>query len=177
MTSTRLVTLTAALTLSLAVGCKRNDPPAAPPPSTASQPPAPNPPTTQAVVVADASAAARADGPRQEITDPRYRIVAELSEGTGENPATLNVELRGGDGYHVNEQYPIALDLDVRNGQAPHPTMRRGDAAEFTQAVARFTTPVQGAGPGTEVAGRLRFAVCTAENCVPETRNFVVALR
>ena len=175
MTSTRLATLTAALTLSLALGCKRNDPPATPPPAPATPPAAP--PPAQPVAVADASAAARADGPRAELTDPRYRIVAEISEGTGENPATLNVELRGGEGYHVNEQYPIALDLDVRNGQAPRPTMRRGDAAEFTQAVARFTTPIQNAGPGTEVAGRFRFAVCTAENCVPETRNFVVALR
>lgn len=134
-------------------------------------------PSSPTVAAADASPAPAPDGPRAVLTDPRYRLVAELTDGTGENPAMLNVELRGAEGYHVNDLYPIALDLDVRNGQAPKPTMRRADAAEFSQAVARFTTPVQNAGPGTEVTGRLRFAVCTAENCVPETRNFAVALR
>ena len=64
----------------------------------------------------------------------------------------------------------------MRDGSTEKPSLRRADAAEYTQAVARFAVPVQRAGARTVVLGRMRFAVCSAENCVPETRNFAVAI-
>ena len=89
---------------------------------------------------------------------------------------SLAVELRGAGHFHVNEQYPVVLELDVRDGSTEKPSLRRADAAEYTQAVARFTVPVVRAGARTVVLGRMRFAVCSAENCVPESRNFAVAI-
>ena len=100
------------------------------------------------------------------------RMLTELEDGT---PARALV-LRGAGGYHVNEQYPIAIDLDVRNGSAQKTNLRRADAAEYTQERARFVVPVTAQGPGTTVRGRVRFAVCSAENCVPKSQNFAVAL-
>jgi hypothetical protein len=158
--------------LVLALGCNRapTPPPAvAPEPNAPVVPPPPPPP---------AAPAAEASGPRQEITEPSFVLTAALTPGANAAaPASLAVELRGAGHFHVNELYPTSLELDVRDGSTDKPSMRRADAAEHTQSVARFVAPVTRAGTRTVVLGRLRFAVCSAENCVPESRNFAVAIQ
>ncbi len=164
-----------ALTVSLAAGfgCKREAPstgaqgPAEPTATATPEPTPPPPPGTHPNEDQTPS------GPRAEHGESDFALVAELAAGT---PGTLSVEIRGAGGYHVNEQYPIAVDLDVRNGATAKPNLRRADAVEYTQERARFRVPVTAQGPGTTVRGRVRFAVCSAENCVPKTQNFAVAL-
>ena len=170
----RIDRVAACLGLLLSLGCER----AASPPVTP-EPPAVAPPVSPpapAPAVA-APAAADASGPRAEISEPSFVLTAALTAGaTPAAPASLAVELRGAGHFHVNEQYPVVLELDVRDGSTEKPSLRRADAAEYTQAVARFTVPVVRAGARTVVLGRMRFAVCSAENCVPESRNFAVAI-
>lgn len=166
--------------LSLALGCQRTPeatptpsaptPPPSAPANTPPAPPAPNPPGQGTPPSDDPSPS----GPRAEVRGERYQLTAELSP-TGAN-ADLVIEIRGTQGYHVNEQYPVAIDLDVRNGTAPKLNLRRADAATYTQQLARFAQPLTGTGRGTVVRGRCRFAVCSEANCWPETRNFAIAL-
>lgn len=171
----RVDRLVGSLVLLLAAGCNRPAPstPAVTP--DASAPPAivvPPPPSPPAVPTAEAS------GPRQEITEPSFVLTAALTPGTSATaPASLAVELHGAGHFHVNELYPTSLELEVRDGSTERPSLRRADAAEHTQAVARFVAPVQRAGARTVVLGRMRFAVCSAENCVPESRSFAVAIQ
>lgn len=170
----RIDRVAGSVALVMALGCNRSAPtPVAP------EPPAvlvPAPPTTPPPAVAPAPSA-EASGPRAEITEPSFVITAALTPGaTPAAAAGLTVELRGNGHFHVNELYPVNLELDVRDGSTEKPSLRRADAAEYTQALARFAVPVQRTGARTVVLGRLRFAVCSAENCVPETRNFAVAI-
>ena len=153
----------------LALGCERTPPPVRPEP--------PVVPATQPAPPAATVAPAAPAGPTAQISEASFVLTAALTGGaTPAAPASLAVELHGAGHFHVNELYPVSLELDVRDGSTPKPSLRRADAAEFTQAVARFTAPVQRAGARTVVHGRLRFAVCSAENCVPESRNFDVAI-
>ena len=164
----------ACLGLVMLLGCNRATPPAVAPEAPAVAAPAtPTPPPIPVV----APAAAAASGPRAEFTEPSFVLTAALTAGAAAaDPATLAVELRGNGHFHVNDQYPVSLELDVRDGSTAKPSLRRADAAEYTQGLARFAVPVQRAGARTVVLGRLRFAVCSAENCVPESRNFAVAI-
>lgn len=158
-----------------AAGCK-TDPPAAPTPPPVATPtpvasPTPVPPPPPAPITAQPS------GPRSEIADPRYKLAVELTPGAAAtDPARFTLELRGQGGYHVNDQYPIAIDLTPEQASAEKTALRRADAAEITQAVARFNTPVRAAGEHPTVRGRVRFAVCTEAQCAFETREFAVAL-
>lgn len=172
MSTMRVARLVGSVVLALAIGCNRSTPPPAPAPADAPEPATPPPPPPPSPTTAEAS------GPRQEITEPSFVLTAALTPGaSAAAPASLAVELRGAGHFHVNELYPTSLELDVRDGSTEKPSLRRADAAEHTQAVARFVAPVQRAGARTTVLGRLRFAVCSAENCVPETRSFAVAVQ
>ena len=169
----RIDRVAASVGLVMLLGCNRSAPaPVAPePPALAPATPATPPPAPPSAPSAEAS------GPRAEISEPSFVLTAALAPGaTPAAPAALTVELRGAGHFHVNELYPVNLELDVRDGSTEKPSLRRADAAEYTQAVARFAVPVQRAGARTVVLGRMRFAVCSAENCVPESRNFAVAI-
>lgn len=169
----RIDRLAGCLGLVSLLGCDRGSAPTVAPeaPVVLAPPTLPTPPTPVAAPTAEAN------GPRAEISEPSFVLTAALAAGaTPSAAANLTVELRGAGHFHVNELYPAALELDVRDGSTEKPSLRRADAAEYTQAVARFAVPVQRSGARTVVLGRLRFAVCSAENCVPETRSFAVAI-
>jgi hypothetical protein len=87
----------------------------------------------------------------------------------------LTVEVHGASGYHVNNLYPVALDLQATNATAPA-QLRRADVAQLTQEVASFHVPVHVTAAGATVTGTMRFAVCSEQNCVPQTQAFAVNL-
>lgn len=156
--------------LLLVVGCKERAPSTEQPPAAPQTPPAAAPanPTPSAPTLAPS-------GPRSEVNDARFSLVFALGEGAAAaDPARLSIELRGSGGYHVNDQYPIAVDLSFENASAEKSALRRGDAAELSQAVARFELPVRSAGEHPVVRGRMRFAVCTEAQCAFETREFAL---
>lgn len=174
----------ACLTLALAA-CSRGgsnpDPPPPPPvpPSTAT--PTPASPSTAAAPEQTPTnnpmppSAVQPSGPHMDVRAANFVIAANLAPSPS-GPAQFTLELHGEAGYHVNDQYPVSLELDVRNGTTAKTSLRRADAAELSQAACRFAALVQSTGPGTAVHGRFRFAVCSAENCIPETREFAVAM-
>lgn len=178
--------LAACLTLSLSAGCSRGGsnpepppPPAVPTPTTPAHVD-PAPPTPSVAAQAPSNnplppSAVQPSGPHMEVREANYVLTANLAPSPS-GPAAFTLELHGQAGYHVNEQYPVVLELDVRNGSTAKTSMRRADAAELSQAGCRFAALVQSTGPGTAVHGRFRFAVCSAENCIPEAREFAVAM-
>lgn len=152
-----------------ALGCKGSTPETPTPAANPPPPPPPPAPTPSAPAV-------QATGPRAEVSDPRFSLQFAIARPGPTDPARFTIELRGAGGYHVNDQYPIAADLTVENGTAEKTQLRRADAAEITQGLARFELPVRPSGEHPTVRGRLRFAVCTEAQCAFETRDFAVAL-
>ena len=135
-------------------------------------------PSATASAAASASApAVEASGPSAELTGDHYALTVALAVPSATpGSTTLTVEVRGTDGFHVNELYPHALALTATNATAPA-NVRRGEAAEVSQQRAAFRVPVEVTAAGATVRGTARFAVCSAENCVPMQRDFAVALR
>lgn len=117
-----------------------------------------------------------ASGPHAEMTGEHHVLVATLAPpGAVPGDANLTVEVHGASGYHVNNLYPVALDLQATNATAPT-QLRRADVAQLTQEVASFHVPVHVTGAGALVTGTMRFAVCSEQNCVPQSQAFAVNL-
>jgi hypothetical protein len=88
----------------------------------------------------------------------------------------VHLEPRGE--FHINQEYPIEIGLssDV-DTSFPKPNLARADAAEFGEKKARFDVPFTSKVKGDhKISANVKFAVCTAENCVPDERNLSLAL-
>jgi hypothetical protein len=88
----------------------------------------------------------------------------------------LHLEPRGV--FHINQEYPVEISL---SGDAdttfPKPTIARADAAEFGDTKATFDLPFTPKAAGDhKISANVKFAVCTAENCVPDERNLSLAI-
>jgi hypothetical protein len=170
------------LTVAAATGCSRSrENPAGPTPElsgAATAAPAPAPTAAPAPAPAPEAPAApvQPSGPRAELTGEHYALTVDLGAPTAvPGQGTLTVEVRGTDGFHVNELYPTGLELQATNATAPERLQRR-DTSQLTQELAQFRVPVQVTGTGATVRGTARFAVCSAENCELKQREFAVAL-
>ena len=80
--------------------------------------------------------------------------------------------------YHVNEEFPITVEITAPAGVAfPKTTLERADAAEFGEQRARFDVPFTPSAAGQHtVQAKVSFAVCTPENCIPDERTLAVVL-
>jgi hypothetical protein len=88
----------------------------------------------------------------------------------------LHLEPRGV--FHINQEYPVEISL---SGDAettfPKATLARTDAAAFDEHEARFDLPFTPKAAGDhKLLANVKFAVCTAENCVPDERNLSLAV-
>ena len=87
----------------------------------------------------------------------------------------IRLEARGN--HHVNQDYPISIQLTAAEGVTlPHATLGRPEAAEFTEALARFDVPFTATAGHHELRALVDFAVCTPESCMPDTRTLSIAL-
>jgi hypothetical protein len=80
--------------------------------------------------------------------------------------------------FHINQEYPIEIAL---TGDAdtvfPKASLARADAAHFDEKSARFDVPFTAKAPGDhKLLANVKFAVCTAENCVPDERDLALAV-
>ena len=136
--------------------------------------PAPEPAPTQA-----APAAKSAEAPRPAIEDNTFKLVLSgdpAYEAGKPSVAKLSLEARGG--YHVNQEYPIRVDLKAPAGvKLTKPSLGRTDAAAFGEKSAEFALPFS-ADPGAHaLTATVDFAVCTAETCVPDQRTVALDLK
>jgi hypothetical protein len=116
----------------------------------------------------------RADPKTPVIEDTTFKLAlsGEPSYAAGQaGVVKLSLEPRGG--YHVNQDYPIRVDLKGPGGlKLQKPSLSRADAAEFGEQVARFELPFTGEQQGAhELTATVDFAVCTKETCVPDQRT------
>lgn len=164
--------------LALWVGCRHTDPPQANPtpsadPAPLLPPSTPPPVAPNSLVVPDTVAAT---GPSANFNVNNYLLAVALAPVAAPGDTAFTFELHGAPGYHVNEQYPISIELELANATASKTTLRRADAQEVSEAAARFSLPVHTTGPAATLRGTAHFAVCSAENCVPETRRFALVI-
>jgi hypothetical protein len=145
---------------------------AAPPPAAPAE--APVAPAPAAPAPAPAAAA-----PTDKVDDPTF-VLAATPVGTYASGklGSVAISLTPRGAYHVNEDYPISVTLSGDPAlQFAKPQMGKAETAEFSEKVARFDVPVTPQAAGKHaLTAKVKFAVCTPENCVPDERTLALAL-
>jgi hypothetical protein len=91
--------------------------------------------------------------------------------------AKVEVQLEAKAPYHVNEKYPIKLELAPTEGvKFDAETLGRDQVAlQHQRAVMTVGFTPETAGAKT-IAGKLKFSVCTQERCLMETRELALSV-
>jgi hypothetical protein len=158
--------------VALAVGCggKQAEPAAA---AAAPTPPAASPVPAEPVAAVPPSAAPSSI----EEASFALRLAEAGPYKAGElGRVVLQLEPRGK--FHINQEYPVEIAVSgTADTNFPKSTLMRPDAAEFGEKKARFEVPFTANTTGDhKLLANVKFAVCTAENCVPDERNLALAL-
>jgi hypothetical protein len=118
-----------------------------------------------------------------EVQTEAYTLVAR-PEGEGYAEGELGqfqIALASRPGWHVNQDYPIQVELSGPEGvRFEKTTLSRPDAAEFDEDRARFDVAFTPQAKGEQpVRAKVSFAMCTDENCImhDETLAFVLPVR
>jgi hypothetical protein len=131
---------------------------------------------------AEQAAAEKADepaGPRIE-TGSFMLEVAPTQPGYAIGKAgEVEIALEGRGDWHVNQEYPIRIDLKAPPGVAFDKTeLVRDDAKEFGEEKVRFLAGLQPSAAGEHaVSCDVSFAMCTEENCILEKRTLAMKLK
>jgi len=125
------------------------------------------------------AAAAAAAAPTDKVDDPTF-LLAATPVGTYASGklGSVAISLTPRGVYHVNLDYPISVALSGDPAlQFPKTQMGKAESAEFSEKVARFDVPVTPQAAGKHaLTAKVKFAVCTPENCVPDERTLALAL-
>ena len=145
-------------------------PPAAEPPAAATKVEAPKPVEAAKVPPSAAPSSIEEAGFSLKLAEAGPYKAGELSR------FVLHLEPRGV--FHINQEYPIEIAL---TGDAetsfPKASLARADAAQFDDKKARFDVPFTAKAAGDhKLIANVKFAVCTAENCVPDERDLALAV-
>jgi hypothetical protein len=91
----------------------------------------------------------------------------------------VEIALEGRGDWHVNQDYPIRVDLKAGSGVALQKTeLVKEDAKEFGEKRVRFLAGVEASTTGEhELTCDVSFAMCTEENCILEKRTVAMQLR
>jgi len=91
----------------------------------------------------------------------------------------VEIALEGRGEWHVNQEYPIRVDLHAAPGVAlTKKELVKGDAKEFGEDKVRFLAAVEPSAAGDhEVTCDVSFAMCTEENCILEKRTVAMQLK
>ena len=94
-------------------------------------------------------------------------------------PGELEIALEGRGEWHVNQEYPIRVDLKAAPGVALKKTeLVKDDAKEFGEDKVRFLAAVEPSAAGEhEVTCDVSFAMCTEGNCILEKRTVAMQLK
>jgi Disulphide bond corrector protein DsbC len=112
------------------------------------------------------------------IEEPTFRLgLSGEPTYTAGQPGKLKLALSARGGYHVNQDYPIRVDVKGPAGVTfSKASLGRPDAASWGESDASFELAFTGQ-PGThEIIADVDFAVCTAETCVPDQRTLALSV-
>lgn len=119
-----------------------------------------------------------ADPPKPSVEDTTFRLALEAPAAAPDQPATAELTLEARGGYHVNQEYPIRVDLKAPPGLKLEKTsFERADATAFSEERAAFKLPFTAASGSYDLTATVDFAVCTKETCVPDQRTVALALQ
>jgi len=93
-------------------------------------------------------------------------------------PGQLEIALESRGEWHVNQEYPIRVDIKAPDGVVlPKAELVKDDAKEFGDDKVRFLARVEPSAAGKhEVTCDVSFAMCTEENCILEKRTVAMEL-
>ncbi len=127
-----------------------------------------------------AGAAADAQPAPDHVRTATYdlRAIAETQYAAGQ-PGQFSVELKPKEGWHVNMDYPFAVEVDAPDSvKIPKKRFEKADAASYTEDGVRLDVPITPTGQGEQrIRVEVDFAVCTPDSCVPETKTLAVSFR
>ncbi|MET0283229.1 MAG: hypothetical protein ABW352_02120 [Polyangiales bacterium] len=120
-----------------------------------------------------------AEPPKPLIEDTTFRLAFVAPEAAAaDKPGNLELTLEARGGYHVNQDYPIRVDVKAAPGLKLEKTsLGRTDATQFSEEKASFAVPYSAPGGSYDLTATVDFAVCTKETCVPDQRTVALALR
>jgi hypothetical protein len=163
----RAIAITMGFVLSSMLGCA-DESPAEP-----ALPPSPTEPTA-------AAPAAPSEPAGPEVIRETYALAAH-PEAEGYAAGELGqfeIVLEGRSGWHLNQEYPIAVELSGPDGvRFEKARLERGDAAEFGESKARFSVALTPNAAGEQpVRAQVAFAMCTDENCTMHDETLALVL-
>lgn len=127
---------------------------------------------------APAAAPAPQSPPGPSVEDPTFKLsLVSEPEYTAGSASTLKLVLEARGNYHVNQDYPIKIDLKApADVKLPKASLGKPDAAEFGEKIARFELPFTAPAGAHELSADVDFAVCTPETCMPDQRKLAIKL-
>jgi hypothetical protein len=117
-------------------------------------------------------------GPRIETGSFLLAVAPAQPKYAAGKPGELEIALEGRGEWHVNQEYPIRVDLKAAPAVTiPKAELVKDDAKEFGEEKVRFLAAVEPSAAGKhEVSCDVSFAMCTEENCILEKRTVAMEL-
>lgn len=117
-------------------------------------------------------------GPRIETGSFLLAVAPAQPEYAPGRVGEVEIALESRGEWHVNQEYPIRVDIKAAPGVAlPKPELVKDDATEFGDEKVRFLAPLEPSKAGKhEVSCDVSFAMCTEENCILEKRTVAMEL-
>jgi hypothetical protein len=117
--------------------------------------------------------------PKPTIEDTTFRLAFAAPDApAADQPGNAQLTLEARGGYHVNQDYPIRVDVKGAPGLTlEKSSLGRNDAKEFSEEKASFAVPFKAPGGSYDLTATIDFAVCTKETCVPDQRTVALAVQ
>jgi hypothetical protein len=181
-----VLSLLAAATTLLVVGCNRDEQPrnaeshvshqgVSPPP--AAEPSSVN--ARGAAALQPASAAVRAGAGQARVSDANFELALEASgQYRVGQQAEVQIVLEARGAYKVNEEYPYRFKLQPTEGVRYEKMVVRKDAVVLANKRARMTIKLVPEAAGNRiVSGTFFFSICTDEKCLIDRRELALSIR
>lgn len=112
-------------------------------------------------------------GPRIETGSFLLAVAPSKTGYRVGKPGEVEIALESRGPWHVNQEYPIRVDLSTGSAVAlDKKELVKEDAREFGEKKVRFVAEVEPSQAGEhEVSCDVSFALCTDENCILERRT------
>ncbi|KPK16931.1 MAG: hypothetical protein AMJ62_03325 [Myxococcales bacterium SG8_38] len=112
-------------------------------------------------------------GPRIETGMFLLSVAPAQPEYRVGKPGEVELALEGRGEWHVNQEYPIRVDLSAGPAlKLEKQKLVKDDAKEFGEEKVRFVAALEPSAAGEhEVRCDVSFAMCTDENCILEKRT------
>lgn len=117
-----------------------------------------------------------ARGDNAQLAGPHYRLELAAARPGDAGSGTLTIRIQGAEGYTVDANYPLTIEVSATALEVDKTSLRRVDARTYTPQLARFEVALRGAEAGETVVTELLFSVCRGAECEFISRRAVVVV-